>query len=171
MKTKLVLLLLILCFSIDIAEAQKRKIKKANEETTEWKYDIEPETMGVQNSKVIRVWSYSKKVDIAKQQATKNAVHGVIFKGIAGNTDKRISPTPALVSNLDAQEEFKTFFDAFFADGGDYRAYVTTTDIADSVVKIDRKVYKVGVVVTVRYDDLRKLLESKGVIKKLGSGF
>ncbi len=171
MKKILILVLLTVCCGTQDAEAQRRKIKKANKETIEWKYDIEPEEIGRQNSKVIRVWSYSKDVNVAKMQATKNAVHGIIFKGVAGDTDKRISQILPLVKSLAVQNEFQSFFDDFFSDGGDYRAYVSTTSINDSVVKIDKRMYKVGVVVNVQYDALRKMLEQKGIIKKLGGGF
>ena len=160
-----------LTFSVTDADAQKRKKKKANVETTEWKYDIEPEGLGTQNNKIVKVWSYSKKIDIAKFQATKNAIHGIIFKGVAGNRDKRFTPVLALVPDFETRAKFQPFFDEFFADGGDYRMYAEATDISDSIVKIDKKMYKVGVVINVRYDALRKMLEDRGIVKKLNHGF
>lgn len=171
MRKYIVLLLVGLLFCVGEADAQRRKKKKANEDTVEWKYDIESETIGMQNAKVVRVWSYSKDTEVARLQATKNAIHGIIFKGAPGNPRKRVTPVLALVPDIATREKFKTFFDGFFADGGDYRMYATTTDISDSVVKVDKRMYKVGVVVNVDYDALRKMLEDRGVVNKLSSGF
>ena len=67
----------------------------------------------------------------------------------------------------------KAFFDAFFKDGGPYLRYAIKTlpDGNDDILRYDRKNYKVGVVVTVQYEDLRKALEQQGVISSLTSGF
>lgn len=171
MKTYIYLLLAGLFLCVSDVNGQKRKKKKANQETVEWKYDIETEALGMQNNKVIRVWSYSKDINVARLQATKNAIHGIIFKGAPGNTNKRVAPVLALVTSFETREKFKSFFDSFFADGGDYRMYAVTTDISDSVVKIDKRMYKVGVVVNIQYDALRKMLEERGIVKKLSYGF
>jgi len=48
--------------------------------------------------------------------------------------------------------------------------YVTLTEGTREIVKIGKE-YKVGVVVSVAKDDLRKALEAAGVVKSLGSGF
>ena len=36
------------------------------------------------------------------------------------------------------------------------------------MIKVGKKEYKVGVVISVAYNDLRKRLESEGIVKKLG---
>lgn len=63
---------------------QKNKTKKANAETAAWRYEIQNEAVGADNTVLVRVWSYSKSVDVARKQALKNAVHGLIFKGGGG---------------------------------------------------------------------------------------
>lgn len=171
MKKSFILILMCLFLLTGETIAQKRKIKKANKETTEWRYDLESEAISSNNSKAIRVWSYSKKADVAKNQGPKNAVHGVIFKGVNENPNKRLTKILPLIKDINAIEKHADFFETFFADGGDYRRYVTTTDIADKVRKIDRKTYKVGVVVNVNYNALRKALEQAGIVRTLNSGF
>ena len=78
-----VLTVLFLAFSF-VATAQISKQKKANDDTEEWKYEIECVGIGKPGTKVIKVWSYSKNAKVATGQAKKNAVHGIIFQGYAG---------------------------------------------------------------------------------------
>lgn len=152
--------------------SQKKKIKKANEDTAQWRYEIEALEVGTQGTCLAKVWSYSKKPEVASSQSRKNAVHGVIFKGIPAKD--RIPGKKPLVQNASAEAEHADFFKNFFADGGAFMRYVTLTNNgaieAGDVMKIGKE-YKVGVNVTVNYSELRKALEDAGVIKKLGAGF
>lgn len=74
---------------------QKNKTKKANAETAAWRYEIQNEAVGADNTVLVRVWSYSKSVDVARKQALKNAVHGLIFKGAAAWAAATDSTLPA----------------------------------------------------------------------------
>ena len=56
--------------------------KKADKQTVAWRYELEAEGTGVQGTYQIKVWSYSRNVETATEQSKKNAVHGIIFKGI-----------------------------------------------------------------------------------------
>lgn len=152
--------------------SQKKKIKKANEDTAQWRYEIKALEVGTQGTCLVKVWSYSKKPEVASSQSRKNAVHGVIFKGIPAKD--RIPGKKPLVQNASAESEHANFFKDFFADGGAFMRYVTLTNNgaieAGDIMKIGKE-YKVGVNVTVNYSELRKALEDAGVIKKLGAGF
>lgn len=155
-----------------IGFSQKKKIKKANEDTAQWRYEIEALEVGTQGTCLVKVWSYSKKPEVASSQSRKNAVHGVIFKGIPAKD--RIPGKKPLVQNASAEAEHADFFKNFFADGGAFMRFVTLTNNgaieAGDVMKIGKE-YKVGVNVTVNYSELRKAMEDAGVIKKLGAGF
>lgn len=98
-------------------------------------------------------------------------MHGVIFKGAVGNKEKRVTQVLPLVTNSKIEAEYADFFTAFFADGGDYMRYVTVTSGSDEILKIEKKMYKVGVIVTVQYEALRKMLEEKGIVKKVEPRF
>lgn len=152
--------------------SQKKKIKKANEDTAQWRYEIVALEVGTQGTCLVKVWSYSKKPEVASSQSRKNAVHGVIFKGIPAKD--RIPGKKPLVQNASTEAEHADFFKNFFADGGAFMRYVTLTNNgaieAGDVMKIGKE-YKVGVNVTVNYSELRKAMEDAGVIKKLGAGF
>lgn len=167
-----VLLVIILSFGIN-ANAQWKK-NKANEDTKIWRYDLECEGIAKQGSKLVKVWSYSKNPKHAISSAMKNAVHGIVFKGYAGGKQGCTSFKP-LVKSVETEEKYKDFFDKFFLDGGEFLKYVsaaTDGSIAPGDrLKISRREYKIGVIVNVQSDQLRKRLEKEGIIKGLTSGF
>lgn len=153
--------------------ARKQKQKKADRNTREWYYEMEAFTAPYKGSCDIKVWSYGPDAVTARDQATKNAVHGVIFRGVPGNVSKRLNALPPIVEDIMAEQSHKDFFDAFFSDGGPYQRFATRTmaDGNDEILRYDRKNYKVGVIVTVQYDALRKALEQQGIVSSLTSGF
>lgn len=155
------------------AQAQWKK-NKANEDTKIWRYDLECEGIAKQGSKLVKVWSYSKNPKHAISRGMKNAVHGIIFKGYAGGGQGCTSLRP-LVKSAETETKFKAFFDAFFADGGEYLKYVsaaTDGSIAPGDrLKVSKREFKIGVIVNIQFDMLRKRLESEGIIRSLGSGF
>ncbi|MEG2370581.1 MAG: hypothetical protein RSB23_05395 [Alistipes sp.] len=146
------------------------KQQKADAETDKFRYDIEYARAAADGMCQVKVWSYSKKSRIAAEQCRKNAVHGIIFKGYAAGDGSTASQRP-LVKNVSVQNEKADFFEAFFNDGGNYRQFVSTITDGSMEVKKVGKQYKVGVVVTVSKDQLRKFLEEAGVIRSLTSGF
>lgn len=153
--------------------AQKKKQKEANEATMQWRYEIEVVAQGKSGTVLIKVWNYSSRVDIAQKQAAKNAVHAVMFKGVPAY--ENVPALDALVSDYKVEETNKDFFDDFFKDGGEYMRYVTLTNngmpAAGDVVKMSKKEYKVGVVVSVERDRLEQMLKDRGILKKLSSFF
>lgn len=169
MKIK-ILSLFILCFVTTLAYSQARK--KAEKATREWRYEVEAVSVGVEGTYLVKVWSYSKKPDVAIEQAKKNAVHGIVFKGFAGK--QGVPGQKALCNDPNVEEQKAEFFDPFFDDGGKYMKFVSiSTDgavAAEDRLKVGKE-YKVGVIVSVRVADLRKDLENAGVIRSLNSGF
>lgn len=169
MKAKVSVLLSVILLMSVFAIAQKRK---ANADTNNWRYEIEAVGVGSQGSYLIKVWSYSKKPVVAIEQAKKNAVHGIIFKGYVGAG--RVSGQKPLSSNPNIEVEHADFFKEFFADGGKYMKYVNITNdgsvAAEDRLKIGKE-YKIGVIVSVNVAELRKDLENAGIIRGLNSGF
>jgi hypothetical protein len=165
------LLVAVFIFSAaSVADAQAKK--KAEKDTENWRYEIECVSVGASGSYLVKVWSYSKKPVVAIEQAKKNAVHGIIFKGFtgkgAGCTQKPLTNDP----NLEVEKA--DFFTAFFADGGKYMKFVSTSGDGsinpEDILKLGKE-YKIGVIMSVAKDNLRKDLEAAGIIKALGSGF
>lgn len=146
--------------------------KLADQDTQAWRYEIEAVATGTQGTYQIKVWSYSKNPNVAIEQAKKNAVHGVIFKGFAGA--QGVPGQKPLVANSNLFKERADYFEPFFATGGKYLQFINLTNngaiAAGDRMKIDKE-YKIGVVVSVNKDALRKELENAGIIQKLGGIF
>jgi hypothetical protein len=141
---------------------------KANKDTNQFRYEIECAGNAIQGTYLVKVWTYSRSAGIAENQCRKNAVHGVIFKGYGGGQGC-VSQRP-LANTPGVEDQYKTYFDNFFAPGGEFQKYASIMSGTTETVKVGKE-YKVGVVVSVRKDDLRKALEAAGVIRKLNSGF
>lgn len=172
MKFRLIALLLALLSagSFATASAQKAAKKKADTQTTEWRYEIETVAKKADKSYEVKIWSFSKKPVVATEQCKKNAVHTAVFKGIPSTPDGRTPGLKALFPGVptDAQQRF---FDEFFATGGDFMRFVVETNAAlNETVKIGKE-YKIGVRVVVDVPALRRYLEQAGIIRALDSGF
>ena len=171
MNTKKILCLLILALMpMCFAFSQKRAQAKADQQTAAFIYEVEQEDIAAGIGDVnLRVYSYSKKPVIAEEQARKNAVHSCIFKGVPANKDVPGSQMRPLMTE-GSQAQHSEFFTDFFKDGGEYARFVTKGHGFPSSVKHNKE-YRVGVPVTVHYSELRKYLESKGMIRGLSTGF
>jgi len=163
---RIAICLIAFAFILGVAPVWGGAQKKADKATDQWRYDIqELNKPSKQGTVTFKVWSYSKKENIAISQAPKNAVHGILFKGY-GSHAPMVSPAAA--------EANEAFFDDFFKEGGGYRRFVQTTNngapLSGDRIK-QGKEWKIGVVVVISETQLRKYLEQQGVISKLGSMF
>ncbi len=164
MKKIILLTVMFVVFWVVNSTAQK----KTNER--EFRYEVVSMGVGAQGTDLIKVYSYTKNEKNISYLAKINAIHAVLFKGIAATSGTEMQP--ALVKNRE-KENNAEFFDNFF-ENGTYNQYVTLS--SDGVVNAkDRmkvgKEYKIGIIVSVNKKDLRKYLESEGIIKGLGSMF
>lgn len=162
---KIALFLLLLACALGVSAGTK---KKAEKDTNHFRYELECAGNAAQGMYLVKVWSYSRKAAVAAEQCKKNAVHGIIFKGYSG-ANGCVAQRP-LAANPGVEAEYADFFDAFFKDGGEYQKYVSTVSGTQEVLKVGKE-YKVGVVVSVSKDALRKALEAAGVVKSLNYGF
>ena len=142
--------------------------QKAQKDTEHFRYEIECAGNGTQGTYLVKVWSYSKRPKIAAEQCMKNAVHGVIFKGYTGGNGC-VAQKP-LANHPGVEMEYEEYFRSFFADNGEYYKYVSLTGATQEMVKVGKE-YKVGIIVSVQKDELRKALEQAGIIRGLNSGF
>ena len=133
-----------------------------------WKYDIVSVGEGQQGSYKIKVWTCSKKNTFSEELCKKYAVHGVLFKGISAY--KGTSAKKPLIKDPQAKIEFDDFFQTFFADGGEYNRFVQFTSGTPEIIKVGKE-KKIGIIVLVKKDELRKYLEETGIRKALDSGF
>lgn len=164
-KILLPLLVVVMC----LPSCRALRQKQANADTNQYRYEIECGGNAIQGTYLVKVWTYSKHAGVAENQCRKNAVHGVIFKGYGGGTQGCVSQRP-LANTPGVETQFEDYFKSFFADGGEFQKYASIVGGTTEIVRADRE-YKVGVLVSVRKDDLRKALEAAGVIKRLNAGF
>lgn len=145
---------------------------QANKDTMAWRYEIEPVAVGSQGTYLIKVWSYSSDGRVAIEQAKKNAVHGVIFKGFAGG--RGVPGQRPLADKPNLERENSQFFRSFFANNGNYMKYVNISGDGN-IAATDRlrvgNEFKIGVIVSVNVQMLRRDLEDAGIIRSLGTGF
>lgn len=170
------ILTFIICPLFNFGQMGRAK-KKADKDTQSWRYEIEGVSQGVQGTYLIKVWSFSKRNKVAIEQAKKNAVHGVIFRGYQGSK-KGVRPQKPLTKESNLEQEKEMFFNEFFANGGKYMKFVSLTNNG-AVSPGDRqklgrflaREHKIGIMVSVKKDLLRKDLEDAGIIRGLNSGF
>ena len=144
-----------------------RDQRKANIATEEWRYELSCKgTGGSDNSYLIDVVSYLRDDKLSINQSKKNAVHGVIFKGVFGNS-VGCQTKPALTKNANLFEEKREYFDAFFAEGGTFSKFVILpTGRPDKVDQVTKTEYRVNMTVQVNVIALREQLETDGIIEK-----
>jgi hypothetical protein len=176
MTKNLKLSVFLLCFTVfaQALNAQRRAKLNSDEDTQNWRYEIECVETGKDGTYLLKVWSFSKNPTVAAEQAKKNAVHGVIFKGVPQG-ERGCFSQPPLARSTNLQEEKDHFFKEFFKEGGKYQKFVNLTTngavAAGDRMKIGKREYKIGLVVSVNKDLLREDLEDAGIIRGLSSGF
>lgn len=118
---------------------------------------------------IVKVWSYGKREKLTRRECAKNAVHGIIFKGYAA-ASMRSEDRGFKALCPEGYDTHEDYFDKFFSSG-DYLQYVQESSngelMATDVIKIAKREYKVGMIVVVNTEALRKRLEKDGIIKKL----
>lgn len=91
-------------------------------------HSFESECLGVEldGLETLRAWGRGKNRTDAIEQAKKNAVRDVLFKGVvAGSRECSVRP---LITEVNAQERYASYFNDFFRDGGEYLKYVSMED-------------------------------------------
>ena len=143
--------------------------KVTEERTRNWQYEsICSESGGTGSSYLIQVTSYVGDVRLALNQAKKNAIHAVLFKGVAGNNLGCTAKEP-LIKNGVYNDNFE-YFEDFFYNTRQYNQFATSpSGSAESSEKLKRKMNKVTFIISVNVDDLRKKLEYDKIIEPMGA--
>ncbi len=136
-------------------------------------YEYEAECLGVEldGSQTLRVWGTGKNKKDAVEQAKKNAVRTVIFKGIrAGVAGCNTKP---ILFEVNAEEKYEDYFNAFFMDKGEYLKYVSMKDekrtglfTKDKEKEKGQHFVKYGITVRVLRSELKKRLEIDKILPK-----
>lgn len=128
---------------------------------------FETECLGIEldGSQTLRAWGKGKNRADALEQAQKNAVYDVIFNGIKSGSDE--CNTKPLIFEVNAKEKYQYYFNDFFADGGEYKRYISHADENNTSrmkAKSDSQ-QNWSIVVRVLRADLRERLINDKIIK------
>lgn len=127
---------------------------------------FQTECLGVEldGSQTLRVFGKGKNKADAIEQAKKNAVRDILFKGInAGSGECSQRP---LINEVNAQEKYAYYFNPFFKDKGSYLNYVKLDEKRLSRIKSSNSTQENwGVVVTVDRPALQQQLINDNIIK------
>jgi hypothetical protein len=134
-------------------------------------YSYKTECLGIEldGSQTLKAWGKGGNRIDATEQAKKNAVRDVLFKGVIDGKSE-CSQIP-VVAEVNAQMKYEDYFNKFFADGGEYLNFISLKDERigqklgrDSKRSEDEVVN--SVVVRVLRSDLKKKMMNDGIIKK-----
>ena len=170
MKFLKICIVALLIVPINSLFSQTNSNRKVTEERTRnWQYEsICSESGGTGSSYLIQVTSYVGDVRLALNQAKKNAIHAVLFKGVAGN-DIGCTAKEPLIKNGVYNDNFE-YFEDFFYNTRQYNQFATLpSGSAESTEKLKRKMYKATYAISVNVDDLRKKLEYDKIIEPMGA--
>ena len=125
-------------------------------------FDTEIINQALDGTVTLKVYGEGTDEDDAIEQAMKNAVSEVAFKGISnGNGSKNI---PALFRNPNVRLDNRNYFDNFFQS--DYRKYVSKMTLDRDMEGFgSRERLNIGVLVKVNINGLRKHFQDDGLLK------
>lgn len=135
--------------------------------------EYEVECLGVEldGSQTLRIWGVGHNKKDAVEQAKKNAVRTVLFKGIHDGLSG--CNTKPVVFEVNAEEKYEDYFNVFFMDGGEYLKYVSMKDEKRiNIFKKDkekekcRHFVKYGITVRVSRSELKKRLIDDNILHK-----
>jgi hypothetical protein len=174
--TKLLTLFMVtILVTSTLGNAQSKNKVRKMEYNSSYNYEVATVAVGVDGTKLIKVWGYGKKPEDAIRNAKELAVACAIFRGFPAASNGRAAKTPAIVTDNNAATKNAEFFETFFAPGGKYLQYVNlSTDAPPSGadrIKVNKKTYKVGVTLSIAFDELRKYMEDEGIARSLDAGF
>ena len=132
--------------------------------------DFKTECLGIEmdGSQTLQVWGIGRNRFDAVEQAKKNAVRDVLFVGIvAGKPDCQKKP---VLPEVNVREKNEEYFNKFFADGGDFRSYISLKDerlghrVARDRMRAQNQVSN-SVIVRVDRPGLIKKMKDDGILK------
>ncbi len=160
MKTHIILLAFAFLLSFG-AQSQRKTTVAGN-------YSYETECLGVEldGSQTLRVWGTGRNKKDAVEQAKKNAVREVLFKGIRGGGECEVKP---LVTEVNAEDKYANYFNKFFRDEGLYKFFVNLKD--EKVInrifresKVSKNTVTIPVVVRVQRAQLKEQLLQDNIL-------
>ncbi|MGB0886922.1 MAG: hypothetical protein ACPGSL_02260 [Vicingaceae bacterium] len=134
-------------------------------------YTYETECIGAEGdgSQTVRGWGSGRNREDAIEQAKKNGLSTVLFKGIQSNKGCNLKP---ILFDSNIKEKKEDYFNAFFVDGGPFTEFITGEDGSDahfSVVSGRKKAgdqVTYGVIIRVQRAKLKTRMINDGILPK-----
>lgn len=125
-------------------------------------FETEVINQAIDGTVTLKVYGEGLRIDDAIEQAKKNAINEIAFKGIVnGNGSKNV---PALFRNPNVRLDNQRYFDQFFQN--DYRSYVELmTRERDLEGYGSRERVNIGVLLKVNISALRSHFQRDGLLK------
>jgi hypothetical protein len=116
----------------------------------------------------VKAWGNGRNSSDALEQAKKNAVSDVIFKGISEG--KSLCRQMPLLPAGNARIRHESYFNKFFRDGGEFLQYVSLQDERYSDKwnrdrRGARQSVTYGIILRIHRSDLKERLISDGILK------
>lgn len=126
-------------------------------------YEIKSYGIGAEGTYSAELFVYlpkpNKNVDINIRKA---ALHGVIFKGLAAGNGGQAQRA---IADASAEAGHSDFFLAFFNDTGAQNRYVDVVAGSLRVEKVEKNLYRIRAIVSLRKDALRTYLEQNNIVE------
>jgi hypothetical protein len=149
-------------------------------------YEVRAMGQGKQGTTLVKVYSYGETVEDAVERAKMDALHALLFKGIPGSNNAKPMITDPMVEQ-EGNDYFRRFFGidtwifrknaksnrkmAYTQSSAPYKLFVQQSSDGSVSSRDTQKVpggYKVGVVVSLNHQQLRRKLEQDGMVRKFG---
>lgn len=87
-----------------------------------YSYDTECLGKNLDGTQLVKSWGTGMDVKEARENAYKEALRDVLFKGIRnGSEECKVSP---LITEVNAMQRHEEYFNSFFSSNGDYRDFI-----------------------------------------------
>ncbi len=132
-------------------------------------YDYQSKIIATEldGSYTIRAFGRARNAADAYVQAQKQAVRDVIFKGVVSATSQ-VKDLKPLLLEVNAEEKYEDYFNAFFADGGEYRKFASSKEkrtLSSNWNRTDTQ-STAQVTVCVFRNELKQKLIEDGILKQ-----
>lgn len=163
---KIITVIALLVVSATYSSAQNKKKNMAGE----YKYESECQGVEGDGSQTLKAWGTGNSKNDAVEQAKKNAVSDVLFKGIRNGKPDLCNVKPVL-NEVNVREKYEDYFNKFFSDDGPYKEFVSMNDepinvtghaVADRKTMTDGVQY--GVIVQIRRAELKQRMIKDNIL-------
>ena len=135
----------------------------------DYKYQIECISLETDGYISLKIWNPKSGNSYKSVQAQKDAIHSILYTGIAGTNG--CTTQRALLNCSEEIEKFKKIKKEFFNAKGKWILFTRSSEIETTLpTNISDKKWKVYKV-SVNKDAIRKYLEENQIIKSLNTGF